>query len=112
MVERRQDLVWDLPPWQRNHRDYTQAFLARRNTARGEPGWDPKWLRQPVKSKPLLQPISEEEDESGQSQHTLDVKSSVGSFASDQERSSWWSGTTIPPTSSEDLSQVAGESVD
>ena len=59
MVERRQDLVWDLPPWQRNHRDYTKAFLARRNTARGLPGWDLKRFLQPVKPKPLLLPIRE-----------------------------------------------------
>jgi hypothetical protein len=112
MVERRQDLVWDLPPWQRNHRDYTKAFLARRNIARGLPGWDLKRFLQPVKPKPLLLPIREEEVESEQSQHTLEVESPrVGGFAGDQERSSPWSGTTITPTSSDDLSQVAGESV-
>jgi hypothetical protein len=85
----------------RGRRDYTQAFVARRNTARGLPGWDPKRFRQPVKPKPLLQPIREEEDESEQSRLTLDVKSPrVGSFASDQARSSLWSGTTIAPKSS------------
>ena len=85
MVERPQDLAWDLPPWQRNRRDYTQAFVARRNTARG------------------LQPIREEEEEPEQSQLTLDVQRPA--------RRSCWSDTTIAPTSSDDLSQVAGESV-
>ena len=112
MVERQQDLVSGLPSWQRDHRDYTQAFLARRNTARGLPGWDPKRFLQPVKPKPLLRPIREEEGESEQSQHALDAKSPrVRSFASDQERSSLWSDTTIAAKSSDDLSQVAGESV-
>jgi hypothetical protein len=94
MTRRHQDSVRDVGPLHRGRKDYTQAFLARRNNARRPPGWSPR---------PLLQPVREEGHETELYQLSFDAKNQwFASFAGEKAPVSVWSGTTIARTHFDD----------
>jgi hypothetical protein len=99
MTGRHQDFVRDVKPLHRDHKDYTQAFLARRNNARRPPGWS---------LKPLLQPVREERHETELHQLSFDAESQwFASFAGKKVPASMWSGTTAARTYFDDSVQTA-----
>ena len=99
MTRRHQDFVSDVGPLHRGHKDYTQAFLARRNNARRPPVWSPR---------PLLQSVREEGHETELHQLSFDAENQwFASFAGEKAPVPVWSGTTVARTLFDDSVHTA-----
>jgi hypothetical protein len=97
MTRRHQDFVRDVGPLHRGHKDYTQAFLARRNNARTV-GWSPR---------PILQPVMEEGHETELHQLNFDAENQWFASAGEKAPVSVWSGTTVARTLFDDSVHTA-----
>src|SRR5271163_4752769 len=101
MTRRHQDFVSDVGPLHRGHKDYTQAFLARRNNARRPPEWSPR---------PLLQSVREEGHETELHQLSFDAENQwFASFTGEKAPMSVWSGTTVARTPFDDDDSYDGD---